>query len=99
MFQACSSGKHIERDVDYMIGFSAGHVQFEDGTVAVDAFRQADLPHHLLYESQSTTADGLRLLSEFQLCGRTSQHGLLHVALLIFNSAMPLSPFRIQLSS
>ena len=42
-----------------------------------------------LYESQFTTADGLRLLSEFQLCGRTSQHGRLHVALLIFNSAMP----------
>ena len=85
--------------VEHMIGLGIRPVHFEDRAVAVDAFRQPNLRHHLLYQSQTTTRHGLCSVSEFQPRRRTPQHRGLHVSVLFFDSALPLAFLRIQLSS
>ena len=99
MLKTCSASEDVKRNVQHMIGFRVRHVHFEDAAVAVDAFRQTNLTHHLLHKSKPPTTDGLCSVSKFQRCRRTSQHGRLYEALLVFYSALPPTLLCIQLSS
>jgi hypothetical protein len=99
MFQARSTCEKIEGDVEHMISLGVGHVQFEDWTVAINGFRQTDLPDHLLNSRQPAAGHGMNLLSQFQSGRGTPQHRRLHAAVLIVDPALPSTLSCIELSS
>ena len=79
MLQTGSSGEHVESNVEDMIGFGIRHVKFENWTAAIDAECNAELPDHLLRDTNSASCDGLSLLCQFVTHGRTSEHRRLSV--------------------
>ena len=70
MFQAGASGEQVEGNVEHMIGFGIRHVKLKDGTAAIDAVRDAQLPNQSLRDANPPACYGLSLLRHFIVHGR-----------------------------
>ena len=75
MFQAVATGEQVQRDVEYMIGFVVGQVEFEQRNRSIDFLPQIELLGQLQERSDAAGGDGLLLVGKFVLDARRIDHG------------------------
>ena len=88
VFQTRATGQQIERDIEYVIGFTVRQMKPEDRTLLVDAPSEIQLSHELLHHSDPSGGNGLRAIRQFQLNRWRAQHGRLPAPVGLIN------PFR-----
>jgi len=87
MLKACTAGEQVQGDVENMIGFVIGCVQFENGSGGIDVFTQVELLDQLHDDADSAAGDGLLFFCKLKLRGRRSNHWRAKNAFAFINSS------------